>query len=138
MALKETRDVEAPLSSGARCGERLVVPMAILGDMAKVMVSMPDALLERIDREAARQETTRSGFLQESAMRALGKPDTRRSEAALARMRARAARYGGLDMDAAQAIRTDRDWRDARDAARPEARPPPAYPDSTGPGRDEG
>ena len=33
--------------------------------MAKVMVSMPDDLLERLDRRARERGTTRSGLLQE-------------------------------------------------------------------------
>ena len=35
--------------------------------MAKTNISMPDGLLEEIDRRAAAAKTTRSGFIQEAA-----------------------------------------------------------------------
>lgn len=41
-------------------------------DMAKVMVSFPDELLARVDAEAARRGTTRSGLLQDAARREVG------------------------------------------------------------------
>jgi hypothetical protein len=40
--------------------------------MAKVMVSFPDELLARIDAEARRRGTTRSGLLQLAAKREVG------------------------------------------------------------------
>jgi predicted transcriptional regulator len=40
--------------------------------MAKVMVSMPDELLARLDAEAARRGTTRSGLLQAATRREIG------------------------------------------------------------------
>ena len=40
--------------------------------MAKVMVSFPDELLARVDAEASRRGTTRSGLLQVAARREVG------------------------------------------------------------------
>ncbi|MGI8439787.1 MAG: ribbon-helix-helix protein, CopG family [Thermoleophilaceae bacterium] len=40
--------------------------------MSKVMVSIPDDLLEALDAEAARRRTTRSAMLQAAARRELG------------------------------------------------------------------
>jgi hypothetical protein len=40
--------------------------------MAKVMISIPDALLEMLDGEVERRRTTRSAFLQNAARRELG------------------------------------------------------------------
>jgi len=39
--------------------------------VAKVMISIPDELLERVDAHAKKQAETRSGFLQRLAERAL-------------------------------------------------------------------
>lgn len=75
--------------------------------MAKVMISLPNDLLERVDREAAQRNTTRSAFLQEAAQRALGHPDPGAVDAALARSRARFARAGPFE--SAELIREERD-----------------------------
>jgi HicB_like antitoxin of bacterial toxin-antitoxin system len=83
---------------------------------AKVMVSIPDELLERIDREADERGTTRSGFLQEAARRELGWPDPLRIDAALDR--GRAALAGAGSFEAAELIRSEREARDARDRRR--------------------
>lgn len=83
---------------------------------AKVMVSIPDELLERIDREADQRGTSRSGFLQEAARRELGWPDPARVDAALERGRAALAGVGGFE--AADLIRSEREDRDARDRRR--------------------
>ena len=40
--------------------------------MAKVMISIPDALLDMLDGEVERRRTTRSAFLQNAARRELG------------------------------------------------------------------
>ncbi len=88
-------------------------------DMAKaqkVMVSIPDDLLLRIDREANERGTTRSGFLQEAARRELGWPDPAAIDAALAR--ARAALDGLCGFEAAALIRAEREGRDERDRRR--------------------
>ena len=82
----------------------------------KVMVSIPDDLLERIDREADERGTTRSGFLQEAARRELGWPDPAAIDAALARGRAALAGVGSFE--AAELIRTEREGRDANDRRR--------------------
>lgn len=83
---------------------------------AKVMVSIPDELLERIDREAEGRGTTRSGFLQEAARRELGWPDPLRIDAALDRGRAALADAGSFE--SVELIRTEREARDARDRRR--------------------
>ena len=80
--------------------------------MAKVMVSLPDEVLARIDSEARRRGTTRSGLLRDAALRELGRPDPVALEAALARSRARFASAGRFD--AAVLIRAERDARDRR------------------------
>jgi hypothetical protein len=89
---------------------------APMAKTAKVMVSIPDELLERIDREADERGTTRSGFLQEAARRELGWPDPLRIDAALDR--GRAALAGAGSFEAAELIRTEREARDARDRRR--------------------
>ncbi len=89
------------------------VPMA---KAAKVMVSIPGELLERIDREADERGTTRSGFLQEAAQRELGWPDPLRIDAALDR--GRAALAGAGSFEAAELIRAEREERDAGDRRR--------------------
>jgi Arc/MetJ-type ribon-helix-helix transcriptional regulator len=83
---------------------------------AKVMVSIPDELLERIDREAGERGTSRSGFLQEAARRELGWPDPARVDAALER--GRTALAGAGSFEAAELIRDEREDRDARDRGR--------------------
>jgi HicB_like antitoxin of bacterial toxin-antitoxin system len=82
----------------------------------KVMVSFPDDLLERIDREASERGTTRSGFLQEAARRELGWPDPAAIDAALAR--GRAALDGLGSFESADLIRAEREGRDERDRRR--------------------
>lgn len=47
-------------------------------DVAKVLISMPDDLLDRIDEYAKRAAETRSGFLQRLAERELAVDDARR------------------------------------------------------------
>jgi HicB_like antitoxin of bacterial toxin-antitoxin system len=82
----------------------------------KVMVSIPDDLLGRIDREADERGTTRSGFLQEAARRELGWPDPVAMDAALARGRAALEDLGGFE--SVDLIRAEREERDARDRRR--------------------
>jgi predicted transcriptional regulator len=84
--------------------------------MPKVMISIPDELLGRVDREAGARGTTRSGFLQEAARRELGWPDPAKIEAALER--GRAALAGAGRFDSAELIRSGRDAVDARDRRR--------------------
>jgi predicted transcriptional regulator len=78
--------------------------------MAKVMVSLPDEILARIDGEARRRGTTRSALLRDAAMRDLGRPDDDIVASAVERSRARFAAAGRFD--SAQLIRSERDGRD--------------------------
>jgi len=82
----------------------------------KVLVTMPDDLLERIDRETENIGQTRSEFLQEAARRRLGWPDPLAIDAALLRGRAALSDLGGFE--SADEIRAQREERDARDQRR--------------------
>jgi predicted transcriptional regulator len=84
--------------------------------VAKVLVSIPDDLLARVDREAERRRTSRSAFLQEAARRELGWPEPGVIDAAV--RRGRDALAAVRQFDPAESIRTDRDERDARDRRR--------------------
>ena len=84
--------------------------------MAKVLISLPDDLLERIDSEAERRGATRSGFIQQAAQRELGWPDPAAFDAALERGRKALAAAGAFE--SASLIRKERDARDARDRHR--------------------
>jgi predicted transcriptional regulator len=84
--------------------------------MAKVMISIPDDLLERVDREAQRRSTSRSALLAQAARRELGWPDRDLIDAALERGRAALAGAGAFE--SSELIRADRDERDARDRRR--------------------
>ena len=81
-----------------------------------MLISMPDELLERIDRQVQEVGGSRSGFLQEAARRRLGWPDPGIFDAALAHGRAALADVGAFD--ATGLIRADRDARDAIDKRR--------------------
>jgi predicted transcriptional regulator len=76
------------------------------------MISLPDDLLSRIDREAARRGSSRSAFLREAARRELGARDPDAFSAALERSRARFACAGRFE--SADVIRAQRDARDRR------------------------
>jgi predicted transcriptional regulator len=80
--------------------------------VAKVMISLPDDMLARIDREARRRGTTRSELMREAALRELGRPDADLLDAAVARSRARFASAGRFE--AAELFRAERDARDRR------------------------
>lgn len=84
--------------------------------MPKVMISVPEDLLERIDREVGERRTSRSAFLQEAARRELGWPDPVAIDAALDRGRAALAQAGRFE--SAELIRDERDARDERDRRR--------------------
>jgi metal-responsive CopG/Arc/MetJ family transcriptional regulator len=84
--------------------------------MAKVLISIPDDLLVRVDREAARRSTSRSGLLQAAVRRELGWPDAAEIDAAIDRGRAALASAGSFE--SRELIRADRDDRDARDRRR--------------------
>jgi Arc/MetJ-type ribon-helix-helix transcriptional regulator len=95
------------------------ISMSYNPDMAKatkVLVTMPDELLERIDRETKSLGQTRSDFLQEAARRRLGWPDPAAVDAALERGRTALAGLGGFE--SAELIRSEREERDARDQRR--------------------
>lgn len=93
--------------------------MCYTSDMTKatkVLVTMPDDLLARIDRETDNIGSTRSDFLQEAARRQLGWPDPTVIDAALARGRSALSKAGSFE--AADLIRAEREGRDARDRRR--------------------
>ena len=80
------------------------------------MVSIPDDLLERVDREAQRRNTTRSALLQQAALRELGSPDPVAFDAAIDRGRAALASVGRFE--SSDVVRRERDERDADDRRR--------------------
>jgi metal-responsive CopG/Arc/MetJ family transcriptional regulator len=84
--------------------------------MAKVLISLSDDLLARIDREARSLGSTRSGFLQEAARRQLGWAAPEAIDGALERGRAALASMGAFE--SADVIRADRDRQDDRDRRR--------------------
>jgi HicB_like antitoxin of bacterial toxin-antitoxin system len=75
--------------------------------VAKVMVSIPDALLERIDRQADVAGETRSGFLQRIAEREVEIAEDHRREEFERLLK----KIGPLDLggDSARLIREDRE-----------------------------
>jgi len=75
--------------------------------MAKVMISMPDELLAKVDRHARRAGTTRSGWLRGLAEREV-ELDTEERAAAIRALLAQARPWGGPG-DSATWIREDRD-----------------------------
>lgn len=80
--------------------------------MAKVVISLPDDLLDRIDHEAARRHSSRSALLQEAARRELGRPDPGALDAAVASAREALANAGSFE--SAALVRAERDARHAR------------------------
>lgn len=89
---------------------------AYIPDMAKVLISLSDDLLARIDREVASLGGTRSGFLQEAARRQLGWATPEAIDGALER--GRKALVAAEAFESADLIRADRDRRDHRDRRR--------------------
>jgi len=75
--------------------------------VAKVMISMPDDLLARLDGEAERRATSRSALLAEAARRELERRDPRAVAGAVERSLARFR--NGIPFDAAEIVRTERD-----------------------------
>ena len=84
--------------------------------MAKVLISVPEDLLRRIDREARARGSTRSRFLQEAALRQLGWPTAEALDAAVKRGRDALAHAGAFE--SADLVRQDRRKRDAADRRR--------------------
>jgi HicB-like antitoxin of HicAB toxin-antitoxin system len=79
--------------------------------VAKVMISIPDRLLERLDAHAEAARETRSGFLQRVAERELEAADRRRREEVKDLMEQISALEPGDDpgVDVVQLIREDRE-----------------------------
>lgn len=71
------------------------------------MVSIPDELLARIDAEAKRQGTTRSGLLQQAAMTEIGFRQVSQDEVR-AELDELAAQWIDPNEDITEAIRQDR------------------------------
>jgi metal-responsive CopG/Arc/MetJ family transcriptional regulator len=78
--------------------------------MAKVMISIPDEDLARIDDEAARRGTSRSALLRDAALNELERPRPMCARDALQRGQALLA--GTERVDTTSWIRHDRDARD--------------------------
>ena len=83
-----------------------VLPRVYTHPMAKVMISIPDALLGALDAAVSRRGTTRSALLQDAARRELGLL-RRDRDALLADLDALSATWSG-PVDAASLIRADR------------------------------
>jgi predicted transcriptional regulator len=81
--------------------------------MSKVLITVPDELLERIDREARARKVSRSHFLEEAARHELGWPTADAMDTALERARNALAHAGAFE--SADLIRRDRDARHAGD-----------------------
>ncbi len=77
--------------------------------MSKVMVSMPDELLRRLDQEAQRRSMSRSSLLALAAQRELSRRDPAAVTAAIERSEKRFRAAGRFD--AADLVRKDRDRR---------------------------
>jgi metal-responsive CopG/Arc/MetJ family transcriptional regulator len=77
--------------------------------MAKIMVSIQDELLTRLDAEAQRRSVTRSALLAQAVRRELDRPDAAAIDAATERSRRRFASAGSFE--AADLIRRERDRR---------------------------
>ena len=84
--------------------------------MGKVLVSMPDDLLEEVDREAAARGTSRSGLLQQAVRRELEHSSKVVIEEALSRGRQALSIAGAFE--SADLIRRERRSRDAADRSR--------------------
>jgi Ribbon-helix-helix protein, copG family len=82
------------------------MPRVYTHPMAKVMISIPDALLGTLDAEVKRRQTTRSALLQEAARRELGLV-SRPRESVLADLDALSGDWDG-PVDAVALIRADR------------------------------
>lgn len=76
--------------------------------VAKVMISIPDNLLERLDAQARSNRETRSGLLQRLVEQDLEADLARRREE-VEELLDKATVPGGMGGDAAQLIREDRD-----------------------------
>lgn len=77
--------------------------------MSKIMVSLPDDLLKRLDREARRRSMSRSGLLAAAAQHELDRRDPDGLAAAIARSEQRFRDAGSFE--ATDLVRRDRDTR---------------------------
>jgi len=75
--------------------------------MAKVMISLPDDLLEQVDAEALKRATSRSALLAAAARRELQRRDPDAVAAAIARSQQRFRDAGSFDSTGL--VRADRD-----------------------------
>jgi hypothetical protein len=108
----EARAIRAPAH-----GRISAMPIQIAGNtvythpVAKVMISIPDELLERVDSHASAAGETRSGFLQRLAERELEAADTRKREEVERLLDEIRIEISPDDprVDAAQLIREDRE-----------------------------
>jgi len=80
-----------------------------IGDVSKVMVSLPEALLAQLDSEAKRRSISRSALLAAAAQRELARQDPADIAAAIERSERRFRAAGSFE--AAELVRTDRDDR---------------------------
>jgi predicted transcriptional regulator len=78
--------------------------------MTKVLISVPDDLLQRVDREARARRLTRSAFFEEAVRRDLGWSAVEAIDAALDRGRSALAGSGAFE--SAELVRRDREARD--------------------------
>lgn len=82
--------------------------------MAKVLLSISDAVLARVDEVAKNRRMSRSAFIQELAEREVGETQAEREariDRAIESLRAMARRYGTGEGDSTQQIREERDSR---------------------------
>ena len=77
--------------------------------MSKLMVSLPDDLLQRIDQEARERSMSRSALIAAAARRELARRDPEAVAAAIARSEKRFQAAGSFE--AAELVRADRDVR---------------------------
>src|SRR5258708_1368174 len=109
-AISRRRTGPAPPGRGPRRATNphsLDIPRGYSPGMAKVMISMPDGLLARVDTEAKRRATTRSGLLALAVTRELDRRDPEEMDAAIARLKERFRDVGPID--AAALVRAERD-----------------------------
>jgi predicted transcriptional regulator len=109
-------ELAATLDDRQRSRGQAEISFGYTAGVAKILVSIPDDLLERVDREAERRRTTRSALFQQAALHELGWPDADAIDSAIAR--GRGALQGVGSFESGDVIRQDREGRDARDRRR--------------------
>lgn len=77
--------------------------------MSKIMVSLPEDLVRRLDEEARKRATSRSALIALAARRELSRSDPEAVSAAIARSEERFRRMGAFE--AAELVRSDRESR---------------------------